>query len=382
MARRERGSGSVYKDPNRPGRWVGEVVIDGKRRRVSARNKTDVQAKLRDLITKRDSGQLVVDRRITVAEIVATFMERELPNMTRNGRPLAPSTIETYEWAAKIVTAEIGSVKLAALTVATVEAMLDRLVAKRKMSKASVVKLRSKLSQFIGFAERRGQIQRNVAKLASLPPKAADRQERNSLTPDQARALLAVLRTSRNGAMFGLSLLLGLRPGEAAGLWWRDIDLKAEMPTVNVTRGLQLDRGASSISDDLKTTKSKRTLALTPLLVTWLSEHKKAQAKERLAADRWVDQRLVFTTRTGATVDPKESRRLLAEACKAAEVPVMRPNELRHSCASLLADEGVAHELIADLLGHATTRMVEQTYRHRLRPVVDVATRANWSQTS
>ncbi|MFT4616859.1 MAG: integrase, partial [Halioglobus sp.] len=65
--------------------------------------------------------------------------------------------------------------------------------------------------------------------------------------------------------------------------------------------------------------------------------------------------------------------------CAAAGVDPIRPNELRHSCASLLSDEGVPNELIADLLGHTTTRMVDQTYRHRLRPVVSVAANATWA---
>lgn len=82
----------------------------------------------------------------------------------------------------------------------------------------------------------------------------------------------------------------------------------------------------------------------------------------------------------GSVVNPSQSRKELAAICEAAGVPVIRPNELRHSCASLLSDEGVSNEQIADLLGHTTARMVDQTYRHRLRPVVDVADTSTWAQ--
>jgi len=37
---------------------------------------------------------------------------------------------------------------------------------------------------------------------------------------------------------------------------------------------------------------------------------------------------------------------------------------------------------IADLLGHTTTRMVDQTYRHRLTAVIDVAAKADWVTAS
>ena len=47
------------------------------------------------------------------------------------------------------------------------------------------------------------------------------------------------------------------------------------------------------------------------------------------------------------------------------------PNELRHSAASLLSASGVPLEVIADVLGHASTRMLEQHYRHQVRPSID-----------
>ena len=62
--------------------------------------------------------------------------------------------------------------------------------------------------------------------------------------------------------------------------------------------------------------------------------------------------------------------------------PTVKPNELRHSCASLLADMGVMHEQIADLLGHSSTEMLEQTYRHRLRAVQSIAVDADWVKAS
>ncbi|MEZ5298313.1 MAG: tyrosine-type recombinase/integrase [Ilumatobacteraceae bacterium] len=108
-------------------------------------------------------------------------------------------------------------------------------------------------------------------------------------------------------------------------------------------------------------------------LADWLALHRRQQATERLAASSWADDRLVFATTTGTVIEPRNARRHLAEVCERSGVPIVRPNELRHSCASLLSDAGVPLELIADLLGHTTTDMLDRTYRHRLRPVVDVA---------
>jgi hypothetical protein len=48
------------------------------------------------------------------------------------------------------------------------------------------------------------------------------------------------------------------------------------------------------------------------------------------------------------------------------------PHELRHSCIAILSDAGEPLEKIADLVGHADTRMMS-TYRHQIRPSVDTA---------
>ena len=61
----------------------------------------------------------------------------------------------------------------------------------------------------------------------------------------------------------------------------------------------------------------------------------------------------------------------LARLCKKAGIERVTPYELRHSAASLLSDAGVPIEVLADLLGHSSTQMLEQVYRHRVRKVVD-----------
>lgn len=381
--RRENGAGSVRRDPNREGSWIGAVQVDGKRYTARGRTKTDVAAKLARIKAEAltGTGKGTSDRRITVAEVVDRFLQRELPNRRSNGRPLAPGTVLNYQTNAATIRAELGRVRLASLTVADVERMYDRLAGREvsPMNVATLRKLHSMFALMVSSAEKRGDVNRNVVKLATVTPTAKASTHRNALSPDDARHLLAALRPERNGAMYALGLRLGLRPGEAAGLYWTDLALDAEPYTVNVTRAVRLNRHRAEVADDLKTSASKRTLALPEDVAAWLRDHRQAQRVERIAAKTWRDDRLVFATPTGGVLDPKKARTELAEICHRAGVPVTRPNELRHSCASLLADEGIPNETIADLLGHTTTRMVDTTYRHRLRPVVDVAARATWA---
>src|SRR5437016_2183744 len=44
------------------------------------------------------------------------------------------------------------------------------------------------------------------------------------------------------------------------------------------------------------------------------------------------------------------------------------PHEMRHSAASLLLVQGVALEVVSELLGHSSIRMTKDVYGHLLRP--------------
>jgi hypothetical protein len=60
-------------------------------------------------------------------------------------------------------------------------------------------------------------------------------------------------------------------------------------------------------------------------------------------------------------------RRDLIEACVRAGIPPCSPNELRRTCATWLRAAGAPPDLIAPVMGHADTRMVERVYG-RLSP--------------
>jgi integrase len=55
-------------------------------------------------------------------------------------------------------------------------------------------------------------------------------------------------------------------------------------------------------------------------------------------------------------------RRDLTGACDAAGLPSCSPNDLRRTCATWLREAGAAPDLIAAVLGHADSRMVERVY--------------------
>jgi integrase len=79
----------------------------------------------------------------------------------------------------------------------------------------------------------------------------------------------------------------------------------------------------------------------------------------------------VFPTIIGTPIDHSNLRRIFERVSQAAGLGHWSPNELRHSAASLLIAKGVPIQEVADLLGNSP-RMLMQTYRHRVKPVVDL----------
>ena len=100
-----------------------------------------------------------------------------------------------------------------------------------------------------------------------------------------------------------------------------------------------------------------------------------------LVGAQWQDLGLVFPTSRGTLLDPANLRRSLRTVTEQAGLGRWHPHELRHSAASLLSAAGVPLEEVADVLGHASTRVTSATYRHRqTRP--SRRARGRWSRSS
>lgn len=370
--KRSSGEGTVFRDTERGG-WVGQLWIDGRRRKVRGPTKVDVSARLNQLRHQADEGTPPGDGNATVGDLLDLWAARVLAN-----RDLGPSARLEYERALRVLTAEYGTIRLRSLTVDAVEAGLDRIATGRHgrgrpLSRRSLKLMRSTLAQVLTLGVRRRLIAHNPALLAELTPTAARPVPRNALTPAEARRLWDAVDGERLGNFVKLMLTTGLRPGEALGLCWDSVDVDAG--TLTVRRAVRLERGKARLVDDVKTKAAFRTIGLPAPAVDVLRAQRRSVAALKLAARTWAvdDPGLVFPTVQGTPWNPANVRRELYAVCDAAGLPRVRPHELRHTAASVLSDQGVPLELIADLLGHVDVTMVSQVYRHRVRPSVDAA---------
>lgn len=84
---------------------------------------------------------------------------------------------------------------------------------------------------------------------------------------------------------------------------------------------------------------------------------------ERLGS-AWTDTGLVFTTRTGLPVEPRNLNRSFDRICDDNGVRRVKVHVLRHTTASLLKALGVPPKDAQVILGHAQASTTNQIYTH------------------
>lgn len=370
---RGNGEGSVYrrerpvKDPTKPPSvcWIAQVKIDGKVRRTMHPSEALAKQALRKMMAEVDAGRVVADGSETVGSLLTRWEERVLP-----AQNLTVNTLDTYAWACRILREDIGRVRLKRLTAEHVEKAFEKR-ATDDMSRASLIKIRSVLGKALDYALRRQLVNQNVARIVELPAAARRQKKGRALTADQAKAILAESAGHPLHALWVVMLYLGVRPGEVTGLTWKDIDFDEGL--VHIRRARRVERGEQKVEEQLKTDRSRRTLAAPPPVLDALRDHRRRQNETRLRAGAaWTDQLgLVFTTETGNSHNPSNLRRTLSRITNRLDLGDWHPHELRHTAASLMSEAGVPIERIADQLGHDGTRMSLLVYRHATKPSVD-----------
>ena len=345
----------------------------GNRQRIKRKGRTKaiVKDKLIKAVAHRETGLKTVEG-YTVAQAVQDWLSRGL-----RGRD--EETITTNRiLAEQHVLPLIGATKLTELTADDVDDWLDGLTV--RLATRSLQGVHAILKRSIRQAQARDRVLRNVAELVTTPKGKPGRPSR-AMTLEQATAMLEQAKTSRLHAYVVVSLLTGIRTEEARALRWSHVvawvsDKAGWRPVTEA--GFDYERFAIYVwrsvraNGDTKTEKSRRTLELPGQAADALREHRARQATERLAAGPlWHDHGLVFASQAGTPLDASHVRRSFKSITRKAGLGEnWTPRELRHSFVSIMSDNGVPIETIADLVGHASTAVTEEVYRHQLKPVI------------
>ncbi len=371
-SRRQHGEGTVFQ---RKGRWGAAVPLppdgDGRRRRLyrlvppERPNTEDEAHRLRLRLVKEVAAGLHDPPPAAPQEVptIATWLPRWYEHVAPD---LAPATRASYGYSIeRHLVPALGKHRLDELTAAHVAAFVAD---QRARYKPRTVVLRLRLLRMaLRIAMDWDIIGRNVATRVRGP--RIDNEQRPTLTIDQARALLAATAGTRMEAMLTLALL-GLRKGEMRGLRWEDVDLDARRLSVRV----QARDGETG--QRVKTPTSRRTIPLAAEHVRTLTAHRDRERMARRAAgDRWQEHGLVITGKAGKPISTHAVDYQWWKLRTAHQLDHIHWHDLRHTAASLLAEQGAHPTVIAAILGHAGLAMTAH-YTHASASAIIAATDA------
>lgn len=409
---RGKGEGSIYfahaddcsraiddrEDGDCAGDWVAQIeagrTASGRRRysRRYRRNRSGAQTALAELQRLHGRG---LD-----PELARQPLERYLDAWLDGLRGVrAPNTIAAYRGDLAHIKKHLAGVRLDKLTPVQIRRALSAIGDSGLKSK-SVLNIRTTLHTAIEQAKKDQILDWNPVSVVDRPK--VDRDDVKPLTVVQARAVLDQLAGDRLYPLIAVAVAVGLRLGEALGLTWGSVDLERGVIAVRTQTQLLYycydcrrhhgeESGCPTCGAvptkrdkhyrlrDLKSKKSRRDIPLPAFAIRALTEHRKAQAAERLAnGDRWADGccgacggtdwGLVFTTcshrSAGRPLHETQARKHFQDACEAAGMRRFRPHDLRHTAATLLLAQGVPLWQVQEILGHSSIQVTKDMYGH------------------
>lgn len=170
----------------------------------------------------------------------------------------------------------------------------------------------------------------------SVERRTEDNEKTRFLSDEERERLLIACKGSKWPRLYALvlaALTTGARKGELLGLTWADIDRERGLATV----------GRSKNGDP-------KLLPLVPAVLDELRRFAGAPSDRVFPSTRRAQEPYSFEIRW-------------KEALQAARVRQFRFHDLRHSCASMLAQSGATLLEIGDLLGHRQLQMTKR-YSH------------------
>jgi len=318
-------------------------MLSGRRYHVYGRTRAEARRKLQELVHRHRLGELPLAfprRSLTLQQWAEEWLRG------CEGR-LRPRTVHTYRQAIAPVLSFMGRLRL------------DRLEPLHFHHALSVLREQGLGSRTLeqGYTYLRACLEgaRKLGLLAYNPldrvpkPKHERREARDWTLEDMRRFLPAALEDSRPLAqMLALILLSGLRPGEAAGLQWGDVDL--ERGSLTVRRSITWAGSTWHIGGP-KTRAGERTVALPALAIAALA---------RLPKDS------VYLFWRERPPRREQVSAVMGELCQRAAVPRRPAHYLRHCHATLLAAEGLDVKTLQRRLGHAQASVTLDVYAHAL----------------
>jgi integrase len=351
--KRANGRGSIYQVTKPNGRKVWKAAIkdiNGKLRTKNFTKLSEAEDWVADQRRARDLGEntYATNPKMTVAEFLVGWAN------TQYG-PDQESTQRSYLSVIKNqIAPAIGKIKAAELNTKTVENLFLDMHA-NGFGAGTIRITRAALSAAYNDAVRLGDLVRNPVRNTKMPNVTA-----NTTKPlprnDWEKVYLEAMKNPRMHARIEVAGMLGLRPGEARGLKWSDLNV--EDCTLLVARQVQRAKGRGLVLKEVKQ-KTIRTLKISRTTVHILLTHKRHQVLNKA---KWIEvNNLMFPNTVGKLGDEKSDRLAFKNLLAAAGVPDYQLYQLRKTAFTAMAGQTDLKTLM-EFSGHTQVSTVIGNY--------------------
>ena len=313
----------------------------------------DAKKALTALLSQVDNGSLAVTN-MTVNAYLDQWLETVKPNLRKKTGSDYATCLKRY------IREPLGGKKLSKLTTMDIQNVYNAMLAKG-LSKATLTYTHVVFKKSIRQAVRWKMISYNPCEDVEVP-KAVHVPKFYAMNEEEITKFRGVAKLSKWYTLFELMLGTGLRPSEALGLTWRDVDLAKGI--IKVTQQLTFHKKGEWEFEEPKTLRSKRNISL-PISITYMLTSYK-QAQDALGLPN--PYNLVFHTVDGEpcgenAISQNTFKPLIIKANLPKEI---RLYDLRHTHATLLLLGGIHPKVVQERLGHSSIKITLDTYSHVL----------------
>lgn len=384
--RRDYGTGSVYRTAE--GRWRGTIEAgwnaNGTRRRVTASGKTEaiVKKRLRDKAKALERGE-DTGNRVTIKAWADDYLAMRVHDLRPKAYRAAESPIRKW------VVPTVGHRRLDQLTPADIRAVDD---AQRNAHPKPVQPhaTRRAFVTMLNWAIREGHAV--PPRVLKVPLAKAAKSDRQGMSVDEGIRLLEEASRLDHGTRWLVTILYGVRLGEALGLTWDAVDFDAgeiriEWQLQALPYKVAYDRSSGfRVPDDLEARhlvdafhlvrpKTSSGIRVAPM-PTYVREPL-LRWRELAPENPWG---LVWPNLAARPANDKDDREewWALQATAGVGHPAGRAyhvHECRHFAATMLLETGVDEFYVKALLGHSSIK-TSQGYMHARRgPLLEAVER-------
>lgn len=331
------------------------TLPDGTRKYVYAKTQEELDEKVFQLKLQMRMGVDLSDK-TTVGELAQIWY-----NLEKKGK-VRPTTEDGWKnLLNNRIMPALATYQVKAVTPAMIQHLLNQYTDKclydnRKMLQA--------LRGMFDIAVENGMIPKSPV-LSRFKATGAETEEKQALTPEQAEELKRIVAGIDAELFVHLALGTGLRRGELCGLMWDCVDL--DEGVIHVRRNLVLRRGGATLSEDLKTKGSRRSVPLTDDLVARLREAKRSARslfvvpRKRDGQHHDLDSFCVMWDAVKRRTGPERSS---VRTPYVFTEQTVTPHTLRHTYATRLFEAGLDLKEIQMLMGHSSVNTTLKIYTH------------------